>query len=81
MDPGDGSSMSHSSPMHSPHEEQGDDDDHEEQVVQDEADQEHRNAHILRNVSQVIRKRNGRFVIQPEGSSRNVVGTLEMISK
>ncbi|KAL5079480.1 hypothetical protein RYX36_007901 [Vicia faba] len=68
-DPGGGSSTSHSSPMHSPHEEQGDDDDHAEQVVQDETDQEHRNAHILRNVPQVIRKRNGRFFIQPEESS------------
>ncbi|KAL5097410.1 hypothetical protein RYX36_001737 [Vicia faba] len=68
-DPGGGFSTSHSSPMHSPHEEQGDDDDHAEQVVQDEADQEHRNACILRNVPQVIRKRNKRFVIQPEGSS------------
>ncbi|KAL5099193.1 hypothetical protein RYX36_003520, partial [Vicia faba] len=29
-DPGGGSSTSHSSPMHSPHEEQGDDDDHAE---------------------------------------------------
>ncbi|KAL5096631.1 hypothetical protein RYX36_000958 [Vicia faba] len=55
--------------MHSPHEEQGDDDDHAEQIVQDEAGQEHRNAHILINVPQVIRKRNGRFIIQPEGSS------------
>ncbi|KAL5073474.1 hypothetical protein RYX36_012458, partial [Vicia faba] len=68
-DPGGGSSTSHSSPMHSLHEEQGDDDDHAEQVVHDETDQEHRNARILRNVPQVIRKRNGRFVIQPKGSS------------
>ncbi|KAL5100233.1 hypothetical protein RYX36_004560 [Vicia faba] len=68
-DLGGGSSMSHSSPMHSPHEEQGDDDDHAEQVVQDETDQEHRNACILRNMPQVIRKRKGRFVIHPEGSS------------
>ncbi|KAL5061747.1 hypothetical protein RYX36_023484 [Vicia faba] len=64
-DPGGGSSTSHSSHMHYPHEEQGDVDDHAEQVVQEEADQEHRNARILRNVPQVIRKRNGRFVIQP----------------
>ncbi|KAL5096065.1 hypothetical protein RYX36_000392, partial [Vicia faba] len=32
-DPGGGSSTSHSSPMHSPHEEQGDDDDHAEQSI------------------------------------------------
>ncbi|KAL5102158.1 hypothetical protein RYX36_006485 [Vicia faba] len=32
-DPGGGSSTSHSSPMHSPHDEQGDDDDHAEHVV------------------------------------------------
>ncbi|KAL5098749.1 hypothetical protein RYX36_003076, partial [Vicia faba] len=69
MDLGSGSSTSYSSPMHSPHEEQGDDDDHAEQVVQDETDQEHRNARILRNMPQVIRKRNGRFVIQSEGLS------------
>ncbi|KAL5062429.1 hypothetical protein RYX36_024166, partial [Vicia faba] len=68
-DPSGGSSTSRSSPMHSPHEEQGDDDDHAEQVVQDEADEEHMNAHILRNVTHVIRKRNGQFFIQPEGSS------------